>query len=510
MGSKAEIINEYEAAAATSMSPELLRWFTSYAAKSGVPRKLKIARKEGDRLFYERGELLAFDAWLRQPWPRKDGKRPGIPKAIRREIKVEANGECAMCHGHKDTCEAAHLEPVAKTDNNHPENLLWLCSNHHTAYDDGLYGPKAEDADFVGDFKRVLRRYSVMQWRMQAELSVKLLSALESCDMLKRQLDKAKTKDQVAAVESVARGILDTLPALAPISKADPRFATYNAVSVEVTALTASRKPVSQRLARATTVRAEYVAALGMVACPLCKATGRHDGEDCPVCGGDREIEERDAERLDLGQFSKVECPLCDGEGKHDGDDCPVCGGDGELERRFAEWVDVGDYAKVDCPVCKGEGVYLYEPCHACGGEGNMDRRHRDRLDTRQYEVVDCPLCEGSGRHDHEDCPECHGEREMQRRHADQVDVDGYTSVKCPVCKGSRKLRGDDCPPCDGEGRFDRRFLDRVDPRDYDLVDCPICENKAKRGRDECRACNGEGEMERRHAIYVDSRDYER
>jgi HNH endonuclease len=58
-----------------------------------------------------------------------------------------------MCHKHKDTCEAAHLDPVAKSFNNHPENLLWLCSNQHTAYDKGLYGPRQEDADFVLGFK---------------------------------------------------------------------------------------------------------------------------------------------------------------------------------------------------------------------------------------------------------------------------------------------------------------------------------------------------------------------
>ena len=60
---------------------------------------------------------------------------------------MEANGACAICQAHGDTCEAAHLDPVSKSKNNHPENLLWLCSNHHTAYDDDLFGPDEENAE---------------------------------------------------------------------------------------------------------------------------------------------------------------------------------------------------------------------------------------------------------------------------------------------------------------------------------------------------------------------------
>jgi hypothetical protein len=98
--------------------------------------------------------------------------------------QVRGQRECAICCQHGNKCEAAHLEPVAKTQSNHPENLLWLCANHHTAYDKGHYGPRSEDADFVGDHKRILRKFRVRQWRMQAKLSVKLLGVLESCDML--------------------------------------------------------------------------------------------------------------------------------------------------------------------------------------------------------------------------------------------------------------------------------------------------------------------------------------
>lgn len=504
---QSDIINEYEAASITFISPRLLRWFTSHAPKSGTKRKLKIADECDGQLLFERKEVLEFDAWLKQPWPRKDGKRPNIPSAVKSEIEVEANGACAMCHGHKDSCEAAHLDPVSKSSNNHPENLIWLCSNHHTVYDKGLYGPKDIDADFVAALKTSLRHYKVMQWRMQAKLSVKVLAILENCDRLNSQLKMAETPAQVAAVERLAKDVLDVLPALAPISEKDPRFSDYQKVSAEIGRLRKSKKPIATRLQRASQARAAYVAALGMVACPLCEAKGWHNGEECPVCHGDREIEEQDAARIDISAFEDVDCPLCEGKRNLDGADCPACGAEGRMERRFAEQLDVNDYSSVDCPVCEGTGSHLGEPCHACGGEGEMERRHADLIDTRDYEVVPCPLCEGKGRHQGDDCRECNGEGEMQKRFADRVDTRGYDEVECRVCHGTRRLHGEDCPACGGEGKVERQFLDRIEPRDYKLVDCPVCENSRNR-RDECRACGGEGKVQRRHADQIDPRDY--
>ncbi len=507
MAEAPKIISEYEAAALVAMSPDLLRWLTSYAPKTGIKTKLKVARKEDDCVFYDREELLSFDAFLRQPWPGKSGKRPGIPTKIREEIKFEANGECAICCQHGNKCEAAHLEPVAKTQSNHPENLLWLCANHHTAYDKGHYGPRSEDADFVVDHKRILRKFRVRQWRMQAKLSVKLLGVLESCDMLSKQLEKASSSEQIEAVEALAVKILADLPSLAPVSEADKHFAQFQKISTDVADLSSSSASVRTRLNRAAAVRVEYVAAMGMVACPLCEATGIYNGGDCPVCDGDREVALEVRDRVDLSQFRIVKCPLCEGEGTHDGEPCTACGGDGRMEQRHADWIDVRDYSNVTCPICEGARTYFGEECRACYGEGAMERRYADMLDHREYQVVNCPLCGGSGRHDGSDCLACHGERKMLRRDADEIDLRDYNLVDCPVCKGSRRLRGDDCPACNGEGSFERRFLDRIDISEYALVDCPVCENDVNH-RDECRACGGEGEMERRFADQVDPREY--
>ncbi len=507
MAQTPEIISEYEAAALVAMSPDLLRWLTSYAPKAGIKTKLKIAKKKDDCFFFDREELLSFDAFLRQPWPAPSGTRPGIPTKIREEIKVEANSECAICCQHGNKCEAAHIVPVSQTQSNHPENLLWLCANHHTAYDKGHYGPRTEDADFVGNHKKILRKFRVGQWRMQANLSVKLLAVLESCDMLSKQLETASSPQQVEAVETLAVKILANLPTLAPVSKTDKHFAEFQKISAEVANLSSSSASVRTRLGRAAAVRVEYVAAMGMVACPLCAATGTYDGGDCPVCDGDREVAQTHLDHLALERFEIVDCPLCEGERTHHGDPCPACGGDGTMERRHADWIEVGDYANVACPICHGEKTYFGEDCRACNGEGEMERRHADMLDHREYDVVECPVCLGSGKRDGMDCIACDGERELLRRDADEINVRDFNLVECPVCEGSRRLRGDDCPVCNAEGSVERRFLDRIDERDYALVECPVCENNPNL-RDECRACGGEGEMERRVADRIDRDDY--
>ncbi len=502
------VINQYEAASLTAMSPDLLKWLTSYAPKHGVDRKLPVAKKEDGQHFYDRAELLAFDAWLKKPWPRKDGKRPGIPTGIMQEIKREANGSCVVCYGHKDTCEAAHIDPVSKSDNNHPENLIWLCANHHTAFDKGLFGPKEENREFVVAAKESLRQFMRMQWRSQTNLTVKIFTILDNCDGLLKQLDAAASKEQIDRIEKQAKKVLKAIPDLAPVSEVDPRYEAYRKVSLKLGKVAKGKGRIRNRLARASRLKDEYVIAAGMVECPLCDATGRYEGDDCPVCLGDGVMEERDLSRFDPSEYEMVDCPVCDGAGIHRGEDCAACGGEREMQRRFAERIDQADYDLVDCRLCDGSGRHDGDDCPACGGEGRMDRRHSDQTDFSQYDEVDCPLCEGSGSYEHDECPECRGNLTMRRSWADQVDLASYDETDCIACGGSGSLHGEECSVCRGDRKVPRHVNDRIDRRDYDLVDCPACHNDPREGRNECRACGGNGEMQRRHADDLDIGNY--
>jgi DnaJ-class molecular chaperone len=501
--SQETLLSEYEAATRVGMSPTLLRWFTKNAPKSGDPRKLKIAKEENGVIFFDEQQLLSFNDWLRQPWPHQPGKRPNIPAGIRTEIKTEANGACALCQSHGDSCEIAHLDPVAKTECNHPEGLLNLCANHHTKYDNGRYGPDKENAEFVKSLKTVLHLHKRRLWAMQDEVGRKLFLILAECERLDEELKRAKTPVQTKAIESIAKASLAELPKLAPVSHADPHYAAYKAISADLKAVS-TKTAIPVQLRQAKRIKQEYVAALGYVACPLCKASGYYDGADCLVCGGDREIAEEAADQVDLAEFTKVECPLCKGGGKFDGEDCPECGGEGNMQRRFAENVDTRQYKRVECPLCKGGGQYDGDDCPGCHGDGEMPRYAADQVDVRQYKSVECPLCKGKGVYDADRCPECGGDGEMPGYAADQVDVRQYKKVKCPLCMGSGQFDGDDCPECQAEGETPRGQAENVDLTRYKKVACPLCEGR----HDACRFCDGEGKVYKGAADNFDSGDY--
>jgi hypothetical protein len=210
------LLNEYEAAAKVGLSPTPLRWLSKYAPKQGSSRKLTVKMTDKGVSCFDEEEILSFNEWLKLPWPQKDGKRAPIPEGIPEEIKTEANGECAICQSHRDTCQAAHLDPVANSRNNHLENLLWLCSNHHIAYDNGLFGPDNENAKFVRSFKGVLHRHKKMLWSMQDEVSRILFSVLSDCRRLAAQLTLTKTDAQVRAVERLATQTLSMVLQLGP------------------------------------------------------------------------------------------------------------------------------------------------------------------------------------------------------------------------------------------------------------------------------------------------------
>lgn len=496
---KKETCTEFEAACITGMSPTLLRWLTSFAPKYNESRKLKFAEKRDDIYYFELDELHAFNAWLKSPWPSKPGTRPGIPKEIRREIKDEANGECAICHGHKDTCEAAHIDPVSQSRNNHPENLLWLCRNHHRSFDAGHFGPTDENKEFVSNYKLVLHRYKILLWGTQHKITQKLLTVLGDCEGLAKQLKLAKTPTQIKAVETIAKATLERLPALAPVSNSDPKYQQFKTITEGLSLARDNKSSVEKRLDNAHVIRNQYIAAYGFVACPLCTGEGRHNGSDCPVCDGDRQVEKEFASQIDVSRYGLIDCPLCEGEGRYCGDDCPACGGNAQLEKRYAETIDIRDFENVSCPLCEGERNYNGNDCPACHGNGEMNRRHAVEIDLREYEEVDCPLCDGSGRFEGNDCPECQGNRTLERWRADQIDTRSYDEVECPICKGSGTRNGDDCQVCRGERSIRKRDLHMINERDYELVKCNLCKGKRHYQGDDCMKCGGEGEIERRY-----------
>ena len=80
-------ISEFEGAVLLKISPELLRWCTSYSPKKD---KVKLQFEEKDGVFYfNKKELESFNRYLSAPWPKPPkGTRPTIPKGIQNETIV--------------------------------------------------------------------------------------------------------------------------------------------------------------------------------------------------------------------------------------------------------------------------------------------------------------------------------------------------------------------------------------------------------------------------------------
>ncbi|OYO31342.1 HNH endonuclease [Janthinobacterium sp. PC23-8] len=494
-------VNITEAAILVGMSPQLLRWLSSYAPKSFSTKKLPIARKVGPVTFYKTAELIEFNAWLAEPWPAKLGERPHIPTKIREEIIQEAAAQCAFCHTHADTCEAAHIDPISQSKNNHPHNLIWLCANHHTSYDKGLIGPKAGTENFVKNLKAILLGYSKIVYEVKAEAATEAFHLLEVCRRAASL--NPTTPEQIASTEYIGEDVLAKLVGISNGTAKNPGTKKGKSIQafLKLGNLLSSEKlaaslPVKSRLEAVTAVREDFRLAAGLKVCPLCAGSRLRNGDECAFCGGEGSVTAKAEENFDPREFEVVNCPLCDGNGRHEGESCPVCQGECQMERRFAEAVDINDFDQVDCPLCTGTGRSGSHDCEICHGDCRIPRRVAEAVEIRDFDSVECPLCQGSGRSDEgDDCPLCVGECTVSRRLSATVDLSIFDKVDCPLCDGTGQSEWGDCSYCGGEGIVSKGHAEQFDPAEYELAECPICEGTGSNDEGDCEICEGGGQV---------------
>lgn len=504
----AETLSEYQAAQQFKLSPTLLRWLTSYDAK-GDGKKLPYTVKSGIYYFNEK-ELADFDAHLRLPWPKPTAsERPRIPTGIQQEIKEEAHFQCPVCN--TNIGELAHIDPVARTFNNHPHNLIYLCSNHHTVYDFGHKYANIRREDVI-KFKAAIQLFQSIRWGLQSQIVESYLSVifklglilqLEAGDLkdLKSQefekifeliVKKIKKVKDAAGTKAAVKEIIGKVGIK---SKSKPR---------EMAVAYASVQPLMTELMRKDKSLCE---------CPLCDAKGYTSYFDiCPVCDGEGFIDK--SRVVDLDRYELEDCPLCDGRGHtSDFETCPPCDGEGKLTKEQIARVDFDKYELVDCPLCDGNGhTSDFETCPPCGGEGKVTRQLFDNIDLDLYEMVDCLLCKGRGHTpDFETCPPCGGEGKLTRQQITRMDFEKYELIDCPLCDGNgHTSHYETCPPCNGEGKVTRRQFDDTNLDDYELEKCPLCKGKGKSPEYEtCPPCAGEGRLSREQINRIDWDQFE-
>ena len=465
-----DLLNEYEAAQMTNMSPILLRWFTGYAPKND---KVKLLFTEKNGLyFYKKDDLLYFNRHLNLPWLKPPtGQRPRIPDGIKMEIKTEAFFCCPICHSNNN-CEIAHIKPVAKTLNNHPHNLIFLCPNHHSEYD---YGYRFDNVteEIIVHFKKALQLFQTICWSMQNSVVTSYLQIINKIGRVKEIEDEIPNISQQEEFKKLFTKFVRKLEEV-ELSKSTP---SEEKIVEIVEKVKAARKQSGNKefaysfLSVKEEIKHELEEDDNFIKCPLCLGTGSTSHfEICPVCVGDSYI---DREReIDLSKYELEDCPVCKGNGSTSFFGvCPPCGGEGHLTNEQIEAIDFNQYELEDCPVCKGNGsTSFFGICPPCGGEGQLTIEQIEAIDFNQYELEDCPVCKGNGSTSFfEVCPPCGGEGQLTNEQIETIDLGQYEIQDCPLCNGKGATASYEvCPPCSGEGRLTREQIISTDFDQYE------------------------------------------
>jgi len=415
------------------LSPELLEWLTKNKPKTGENRKLRFQRIEGE-LYFSETDLKEFDGYLREPWPKGNGSRPNLPAGIRREIESEAGYMCAICG--TATREAAHIDPVHATRNNHPHNLICLCPTHHTQTHEGVIKKQEISAT-----KKRLINARVTLWNLQAkgfDFALKAIAEIGEMEKLPSEISKLLS---ATSLEELGR-------AASAVPKNDFVREVTEAIKNEtpIRALAIARRRELQRTGEAN--------------CPLCEGSGTHNNWECPVCRGAGTVS-AEALPIDLTPYVQERCTLCEGSGTHNNWECPVCRGEGTVDAQHAPEIDLRPFKQCRCKICDGSGTRRGYDCPVCRGTGTVNAQDALEIEEEKslFEQEGCPLCSGSRQHRGKECPVCQGYGTIDKKDVDEFNPNDFASVSCSNCDGEGEIEGEPCRQCEGDGTVDAYTL---------------------------------------------------
>ena len=381
------LITKIEAAMKLGVSVELIEYFAKKCPKSGEKVKLIPVKTELGEM-YDESKLIEFNNYLNRPWPLpKKGNRPVIPDAIKEDIKQESYYSCSIC-GFMDSGEVAHIEAVSSTLNNSPENLIFLCPNHHTKYDFGYTLATNITIEEVKAAKLLKRksRLRVLQYEANAtkylSVIISFLKSLES--KLKNEENKNLTTIYLTEMEKITR----LIPDLA--SKSHEQAAkgklitkTEQAIAAHAPELTKfvcsvatkhSDKDLRSAVNHIVSHTSRIVIDIDEVDCPHCGGSGQTGivGDLCAYCRGSCVVSHEKYEEYDREKIDEVDCPHCGGSGQTGrvGDICAYCGGSCVVSHEKYEEYDQEKIDEVDCPHCGGSGQTgrVGDICTLCKG----------------------------------------------------------------------------------------------------------------------------------------------
>ena len=385
------LMSEFNAAVRFKMSPELLRWFTSYAPKNDG-KKLPYTDENGI-YYFEYDDLIKFNSHLLSPWQKpKSGTRPHIPEGISAEIKREAHFRCPACN--TNVGEIAHIESVSSILNNHPHNLIYLCPTHHTVYDYGFKYKNISKEEVVS-LKRAIQIFQCNIWKLKCSLITSYLTLINIIGRVQRldiEILKLIPAEEVEGyfgcvikrIEDVNRKYISDPEYSKAISEINSKkYESYREHAYKY--MDVMRKLRSQK------------SETGFSACPICNGDGFTDFfELCPPCNGEGMMTDLQIKTTDYEEYHLTSCPLCSEKGAtEEFEVCPPCDGMGKLTKGQIKNIDFSQFDFEDCPICKGAGsTDEFEVCPPCEGTGKLTKGQKRNIDFSQFDFEDCPLCE--------------------------------------------------------------------------------------------------------------------
>jgi DnaJ-class molecular chaperone len=511
------LLAKIEAAMKLGLSIELLDTFSKKCPKLNETRLLKTMKVDG-QVFFDEGELLSYQNWLSEPWQYTKGQRPPIPDAVKSDIKAESHYGCAIC-GYSDNGEVAHIEAVAETLNNSPDNLIFLCPNHHTKYDLG-YKPSSNITLEVVRAAKLVKRSTRQRVMRHEANATKLLVAVAS---LLKGLEQ-KLKHQEASVDLVqvylteTKSLMERLPDLAAnagdaakadkdlgdvgtaIAKVAPKLLKASSGSVK------SKEDSAVRTALSAVVKTvdDELLDFDEVECPHCCGAGMTGlvGDLCVYCKGACFVSSEEADAYDPDDIDQVECPRCGGRGMIGlaSTLCTFCKGSCVVTSARAEEFDEDNLPEKECPHCNGTGTrgLVSDVCPYCKGDTFVSKEELAAYDQARVDEVECPHCNGAGTTGlvSDLCRYCGGSQFVTLEKKTKYTRDKIDEVECPHCNGTGlRGAGEFCAYCRGSQVISTKKAEEYDPDDFDEETCPRCNGSGQIGLvgDQCRLCKGNG-----------------
>jgi hypothetical protein len=511
------MLSTVEAAIKLGVGVELIEYFIGHCPKHKEDRKLPAKKMDGQILIDEK-DLLHFQRYLNLPWPvPPSGDRPGIPKAIREDIKHESHLGCAIC-GHMDNGEIAHIDAVETSLNNSPDNLIYLCPNHHTKYDLG-YKPANNVSEETVRAAKLLKRKSRQRMLAYEANAVKgMLGLIQLIKAIGAKLKAKENQDQVEILTTEVQKLLELVPELSDVAQEQ---AKKDQPAKEIEKVLAEHAPTFAKLAaNAKTAKSsgevksvvdavtdkshELLLDFDEVDCPHCGGHGMTGlvGDFCAYCKGSCLVTQEEAAKYDPDEIDEVECPHCHGNGTIGLTQifCKFCGGSCVVSKEEAEEYDASEIDETNCPHCNGRGTIGFNRnfCAYCNGDCVVSKEEAEEYDPDEIDEVECPHCNGHGWRGFTQsiCDYCKGDSVVTKEEADTYNPDEMDEEDCPHCNGRGRIGGNDmiCEYCGGDGFVTAQEVKDYDSDKIDEVECPKCHGRGTYGLvdDPCKLCKGD------------------